>query len=179
MKFITTILFLGPLLLSAQNREDQCLVADYVDEFTKVRTIEIGTDDYGGSAPHIRFRKIGSEMSVLMTYGVSYAQAMVVGKDDKFLLKLANDTVIELRSLAISKADITTQVIGTGLSTSTILRCHYRIEPWQVSMLASVPVAAVRIYTVEGYYDEDMAKRKKWPPRLMKVAGCFQDFLNR
>lgn len=140
------------------------------DEFTgafKLETWGKLIREFTGSNANIIFRKIDSNYYIFLNYNVQYPSALVLGTDDKLMLKLNNE-----KTLSFSPTEITTGKIQTlnGISTTQI-QINYHAEKEDILTLAENTIVKMRIYFSDGYKEHEI--KDKNALEVKKAAGCL------
>lgn len=125
------------------------------DEFTGKKITETWGKfirEFTGSNANIVFRKVDSTYLVLVNYNVQYPKAMVVGINDKLMLKLVTDYVINLESIGVASGTMNT----VARITTTQIIVTYRAKKEDLDILSNFAVAKARMYFTDGYMEHEV-----------------------
>lgn len=115
------------------------------------------------------FKKVNSSNFIRMSYGIGGTKAMVIGKGDKMIIKLGNDSIITLNSIEVASGEFS----NTSGVRETKLICFYSISKEELQAININKIAKVRIYLTDSYVEMDASKKKKHKKALYKALGCF------
>jgi hypothetical protein len=151
-KFSFLLFFLGLTVLAFSQKCEY--LTNEKDEFTGAMKLETWGKlirEFTGSNANLILRKIDSDYYLLLNYNVQYAEAMVVGTNDRLMLKLENDSV-----LFFNPTEITTGTLNTlnGITTTQI-KINYFATKDQITMLSKYAIKKVRVYFTDGYKEHE------------------------
>ncbi len=171
MKKILLFLFISSFAFA------QKIEKDYKDEFTGSQIIksdwEYLNNASKGFSAKFRLSKIDDlhYLDLKMMIGSSHPKVFSIHEGDKLMFKLSSDVIIELPSLS---SEVT--CTGSG-STSLVgsaaqgINISYSITEEQFQQLKSTPVAKLRIYTTDGYVENDV--KEKHAKTIQKTFQLF------
>ena len=147
------IILLLILSLKASGQKCQYLVNEK-DEFTGAQKLETWGKlirEFTGSNANLILRKIDNNYYLLLNYNVQYPKAMVIGSDDKLMLKLESDSILNF-----SPTEITTgNLITLNGITTTQIKVNYFATKEQIETLSHYPITKVRVYFADGYKEHE------------------------
>lgn len=178
MKMKNVISLAVMLLIATLSHSQNCKYScNERDEFTGNFVKETKKQDLYkkfSTAAHISFRKITSGQnkvySVKFIYATTGTQSIVVGVDDMLMLKLSNDSIVEIFPLELSIAKTT--FVSTTSVTSISVR--YRISSNQLVLLKDFEIIKCRFYTTDGYI-EDEVKNENYQQKIKFGVNCILD----
>lgn len=163
MKKLLIILALLPALAYGQCE----FKVNKTDDFTKSRIREtdmvlLFKDAMSGASKGFTIRQVNSDYYIQMRAS-STDRVAVIGKNGELMFKLANDSVVTLKSMDIYAADLS--------GSLGVLNATYTISKEQLALLSKSGIVKFRYYLTDGYVEEEV--KEKWQSRLMTLAGCM------
>ncbi|WP_312208265.1 hypothetical protein [Empedobacter sp.] len=172
MRNIIIYLFFISSFINAQESEK-----NYKDEFTgdniKRSSWEFLNNASNGFTAKFRLSNIENlyYLDLKMMIGTSSPKVFSIHEGDKLMFKLKNDEIIEINSLS---SEITCTGCGsTGLigSKAQGIKTTYALTDEQFNKLKSEPVSKIRIYTTDGYVENDV--KGKHSKTIQKAFQLF------
>jgi len=168
-KTILLTMFCFGLTILAHGQKCEYLTNEK-DEFTGAMKLETWGKlirEFTGSNANLILRKIDSTYYLLLNYNVQYAKAMVIGTNDRLMLKLENDSV-----LFFNPTEITTGTLNTvsGITTTQI-KINYFATKDQIVMLSKYGIKKVRVYFTDGYKEHET--KEKNANEIKTAATCL------
>lgn len=108
------------------------------------------------------FRQVDSRYYLKMRSSSS-VRVRVVGKENELMFKLANDSIVTVKSVDIYSADLSNSL--------SVLNAQYAISKEQVELPSKSGIIKFRYYLTDGYIEEDV--KEKWQDRLLVNAECI------
>ena len=140
------------------------------DEFTGAMKLETWGKlirEITGSNANLILRKIDGSYYLLLNYNVQYANAMVIGTNDKLMLKIENDSVLFFKPIEITVGTLNTV---NGITTTQI-KVNYFATKGQIEMLSKYLIKKVRIYFTGGYKEHET--KEKNAIEIKVAANCL------
>ena len=171
MKKILLFLFISSFMFAQE------IEKNYKDEFTGSQIIktdwEFLNNASKGFSAKFRISKINENyyLDLKMMIGSSNPKVFSIHEGDKLMFKLSNDEILELLS---ESSEVTCTGCGsTGLvgSAAQGINISYSITEEQFQQLKSTPVAKLRIYTTDGYVENDV--KDKHAKTIQKTFQLF------
>ena len=163
-KLILIIAFIIPSIIKAQ---DCNFIEDKVDEFTNAsllatKPVRVTSGMY--EIMVIGFRKVNDSYYLKM----EYAQASgVIAKDDLLMFKMADSTILKIRS---TETVTPNHFYISGISNSSF-SCKYSITKEQIEKISKLLVDKIRFYTTDGYFE--VTVNEKNGLKLINSAVCI------
>ncbi|MCK9421137.1 MAG: hypothetical protein M0Q38_00910 [Bacteroidales bacterium] len=161
MKKLLNIAFISALAMSSLCVSGQKIKENVIDDFTgsaRTSTGLIWFSDVGRFNVYCRFVRIDSVYMLNFKLSLN-GTVFSVDKDAALLLKLESDTIIKLRNREYT---VTTRGGGAnGLlgSASQGANLYFIIPGECLSPLVNIKVKKVRIYTTDGFIDQEIDYR--------------------
>jgi pimeloyl-CoA synthetase len=151
-----------PLLLFCSTAFAQKLITDKTDEFThhkvKETSIEILAHPFkmSGFSYDFRFKKVDEDVYLNLRIMLMSNSVFAIKDGRVLLLKMQNDSVIELKNsdYTISKRG----AAGNGLSASNCegASLYFSLSKEDIEMIKNNKIIKVRLYTTDGYTEQDV-----------------------
>lgn len=137
----------------------QTLEENKVDEFTnntvKRTSWEMFNSDFKFTA-YFRVSQINDNQYFDLKLMLASGSVFSIGKDQEIMFKLSNDTIIKLPNLEYSVSCRGCGAKGLMGSEAQGIQVSYPISKTQSDLLKSISIAKVRIYTNDGYIEDEM-----------------------
>lgn len=140
------------------------------DEFTGAQKLETWGKlirEVTGSNANLILRKIDDRYYLLINYNVQHPKAMVIGNNDKLMLKLEGESVLNFSPTEIATGNLITL---NGITTTQI-KVNYYATREQIEMLSQFPIAKVRVCFTDGYREHET--KIKNTIEIKKAATCI------
>ena len=155
---VATLLF----FLSLNTSFSQKLVENKIDEFTKhavKRTSWETLMEKFGMVIYLRVSVIDST-EYIDVKSMLGGKVFAIPKGETFMIKLANDSIVKLNTLSHEVSCRGCGAKGFSGSATEGIQVAYVIDKQTHDLLKQYPIKKVRLYTTEGYHEEDVNKNK-------------------
>lgn len=164
------------LLISTNSYSQNCKYScNERDEFTGNFIKETKNQEFFkkfSTAATISFKKVISGNDTLYSIKFMYStvgiQSIVAGTKDMLMLKLSNDSIIQVFPLELTLGRTS---IASSISTTSI-SVRYRIEKNDLVLLKEFDVVKCRFYTTDGYIENEL-KNQDYQQKARFNANCI------
>ncbi len=168
------LLFIFQMVIIVSISNARAQDCDYLtntkDEFTGANKLETWgklVREFSGNNANLIFRKIDKSYYLLLNYNIQAAKSIVVGVNDRLMLKLDNDSIIFFNPTEIVSGVLST---NNGITTTQI-KVNYSANTEQIQALSKFSIKKVRFYHTEAYYEHDI--KEKHVLEIIKAATCI------
>lgn len=145
---------------------------DEIDEFTGLRTIITSWENVDKNQLFFRFRQQAGKTWLEMKF--SPDDAIVIGQDDKLMLKSTGDSIASFSSARIYSGGRGEGAVGLNGSNRWGIKASYHAE--DAEYFKNNITRLVRVYATDGYYDRKITPENGM--KLCKLYALFKDAIN-
>jgi hypothetical protein len=153
-----TLLILAILFCITAKSFGQKLEENKVDDFTKSSVKRTSWESFysslGSGNAHFRFSLVGD--SETFDFRLMRDKVFSIDKDMQIMLKLDNGDIVTLNNLEYTITCNGCGAVGFAGSQAEGIDVRYPIDKEQVAKLKAGKVVKVRVYTGDGYIDQDI-----------------------
>ena len=153
-KLLLSILLIGILLpIMAQELEE-----NEVDEFTGSAIKRTSWETLNMTmkfTAYFRISKINENLYFDLKLMIGGGEVFSIDEGDQFMLKLENDEIVKLSNLEFTITCTGCGARGISGSAAQGIQVTYPITPEQFNMLKNNTVSKIRIYTSDGYIENE------------------------
>lgn len=165
-KIILLFALIIPMMANAMKID-----TDEIDEFTGNRTVITSWESLCSQKIHIRFRMQNGHK--LLDFKLFYDGAIVIGKDEKLMLKSTEDKIGEFKSIASYVGEKGGGAIGFAGSAAWGIMATYNGD---LSYFSNNVTRLMRIYTTDKYIDKKISEGDG--KKLIDLYNLFTSTIN-
>jgi hypothetical protein len=140
------------------------------DEFTGIVKLETWGKlirEFTGSNGNLILGKANENYYLLLNYNVQVPKSLVVGKNDRIMFKLENDSILNFLPIEVKSGELITL---NGITTTQI-KVSYFATKEQIQALSQFVIKKVRIYFSDGYREHET--KSKNTSEIKAAAMCL------
>lgn len=170
VRILATTLVVGLVFLtSCVTAQDCVLVKNEKDKFTGHRVVQTGYNTlHRGTVGGIRLRTTIIDSVTILNLAYSLPRAYSVDEGKELMLLLSDGSKVTLKNLEYRLSEAAT---GAGVTIFAAM-LDFPLSPDEIKRLSQNDVTAVRLYTNDGYFDDDI--KPKFAASLRKSILCAQ-----